>query len=236
MNPEKECTKCGLVKLVREFGTLRKRNRVYSDSWCRNCRKSYLRKYIKTDRGRSNRRRYVAASLATIRQGAKNRKEERRKKLEGLKKAPCTDCGGTFPPVCMDFDHTQGRKHRGVARMLGYSWARILEEVSKCDLVCANCHRVRTQVRQRRYSRTSRAQKVLVFRVKIDLLKRGSCCDCGGTFSPVAMDFDHVCGEKMYCISQMGEMRWERVLEEIAKCDLVCSVCHRVRTHERRAA
>lgn len=56
---------------------------------------------------------------------------------------PCADCGGVFPPVCMDFDHVRGEKLCNVAKMGTYAWSRVLEEIAKCDLVCANCHRIR---------------------------------------------------------------------------------------------
>ena len=56
------------------------------------------------------------------------------------------DCGGSFPPVCMDFDHVRGEKlfNIGSEARGGVGWERILAEVAKCELVCANCHRIRT--------------------------------------------------------------------------------------------
>jgi pyruvate-formate lyase-activating enzyme len=51
----------------------------------------------------------------------------------------------------MEFDHRPGEaKVSHVANMLrdGIGKARILVEISKCDLVCSNCHRIRTWKRQ----------------------------------------------------------------------------------------
>lgn len=65
---------------------------------------------------------------------------------------PCADCGGLFPPVCLDFDHLpQFQKSMGVAQMVGRCriWAAIVAEIAKCELVCANCHRIRTVGRRR---------------------------------------------------------------------------------------
>jgi hypothetical protein len=45
------------------------------------------------------------------------------------------------------------------------------------------------------------------------------------------MDFDHVRGTK---ISDVSNLRTTKALEEIKKCELVCAVCHRLRTMERR--
>lgn len=67
-----------------------------------------------------------------------------------IKKLPCTDCGQTFPTVCMDFDHLpQFVKFKGVSVMAatGFSLEKIQEEIDKCELVCANCHRIRSAER-----------------------------------------------------------------------------------------
>lgn len=83
--------------------------------------------------------------LRTLQQTGVSRHSKRRLVL-GLKEGqPCTDCGGLFHPCQMDFDHAEGGKSGCVSRMT--STARIREEAAKCDLVCANCHRKRTQER-----------------------------------------------------------------------------------------
>jgi hypothetical protein len=61
---------------------------------------------------------------------------------------PCMDCGNQFPPYVMDFDHRDPTlKKNNVAYMAHSSLDRIMEEIEKCDLVCANCHRIRTHKR-----------------------------------------------------------------------------------------
>lgn len=72
---------------------------------------------------------------------------------------------------------------------------------------------------------------------KFTLLKLGRpCYDCGGVFSPECMDWDHLPGkEKLFCIGKNLQNRSvEAVFEEISKCQLVCSNCHRTRTIKRR--
>ena len=66
------------------------------------------------------------------------------------REALCIDCNGDFPPECMDFDHVRGVKLNNVGTMVthGHSRERVMEEIAKCDLVCANCHRIRTKSRQ----------------------------------------------------------------------------------------
>ena len=60
------------------------------------------------------------------------------------------------------------------------------------------------------------------------------CMDCGYNAHSAALDFDHVRGDKMQNISRCQSM--EALLIEIAKCDVVCANCHRVRTWNRRVS
>ena len=68
-----------------------------------------------------------------------------------LKTNPCNDCGGKFEVCCMDFDHRLGeKKDYNVGSMFAHHYSRELieKEIKKCDLVCANCHRIRTKKRR----------------------------------------------------------------------------------------
>lgn len=75
--------------------------------------------------------------------------------LNELKNRPCKDCRHKFPPECMDWDHIRGKKLFciGYADVQHISRERILAEIKKCELVCANCHRIRTTRRARRGNR-----------------------------------------------------------------------------------
>lgn len=81
---------------------------------------------------------------------AKAWNEKYKSLCDALKNGPCMDCGVSYPPWVMDWDHREGtQKVLGLSQMRtrGYGLARIKAEVTKCDLVCANCHRQRTQDR-----------------------------------------------------------------------------------------
>jgi hypothetical protein len=59
------------------------------------------------------------------------------------------------------------------------------------------------------------------------------CVDCGET-DPVVLEFDHL-GDKLFEISQSLPYRnWQSILDEMKKCEVVCSNCHRRRTARRR--
>lgn len=60
------------------------------------------------------------------------------------------DCLQIFPPPCMDFDHLEGTVKLGsINKMLTASMEVLKAEIAKCELVCANCHRLRTTKRRR---------------------------------------------------------------------------------------
>lgn len=55
------------------------------------------------------------------------------------------DCGVHYPSYVMDFDHRDpSTKKGGVGKFVSVGWKSLKEEIAKCDLVCANCHRERT--------------------------------------------------------------------------------------------
>jgi hypothetical protein len=79
-------------------------------------------------------------------------REEMRDKIVYLKSTtPCTDCGIFYPSYVMQFDHIGTDKIMAVSTMIQRMWSRenIQKEIDKCELVCANCHAVRTHTRRK---------------------------------------------------------------------------------------
>lgn len=61
---------------------------------------------------------------------------------------PCADCANTFPWWVMQFDHITGQKVGNVSALVRQGNRQVvMEEVQKCELVCANCHATRTHLR-----------------------------------------------------------------------------------------
>lgn len=78
--------------------------------------------------------------------------QRRRIFIAELKNRPCMDCQGWFHPVQMDFDHRPNEiKKFGISTRYCATLKRILKEMKKCDIVCANCHRLRT-LRRNQYA------------------------------------------------------------------------------------
>ncbi len=66
---------------------------------------------------------------------------------------PCVDCNQLFPHYVTEYDHVpeRGKKKTNVAMLAGtrkMTAPTFVEEIKKCDLICANCHKIRTYIRQ----------------------------------------------------------------------------------------
>jgi hypothetical protein len=113
---------------------------------------------------------------------------------------------------------------------------------------CSRCHRsqpvgrfVLTRVHGKTY-RSRQCNQCRAFKTKTSSIiservawlaakKARPCVDCGGTFDSVCMNFHHVRGERKHLIH--SAYRWLQLpkLElEVAKCDVVCTNCLRIRT------
>ncbi len=71
-------------------------------------------------------------------------RQARRDYLRKLKSKRCTDCRRCYHFAAMEYDHVRGRKVKEISQMLSWSFKAIDKELAKCELVCSNCHRVRT--------------------------------------------------------------------------------------------
>lgn len=87
-----------------------------------------------------------------------------------------------------------------------------------------------TVARYRRKTKTALQARVSALKTSI------GCVDCGYSEHPVALDFDHVDGDKVSGIAALVTRLapWPEILSEIAKCEVRCANCHRIKTHESR--
>ena len=125
------CARCLEWKAASEFHN----SRTGQFSYCRDCRNTYDREYY-AERGKAARlsRRRAAIDAA-------------REWMNSLKAGvPCADCGEIFPAFVMHWDHLpEFEKVSEISSMIGYRKRdAIVEEMKKCELVCANCHVMRT--------------------------------------------------------------------------------------------
>ena len=72
--------------------------------------------------------------------------------LHKYKDIPCVDCNAVYPFCVMDFDHRpEETKSFSISRVGAYKAtpdriSTIMKEIDKCDLICSNCHRIRTWI------------------------------------------------------------------------------------------
>lgn len=108
----------------------------------RECKRLYQRRWARTHpREMAERRERTALPRRTL--------------LSALRQRPCLDCGQNFAECVMEFDHARGtpRKRQFENRSLGFGqlcikWRLLLPEIAKIDVVCANCHAIRTYTRR----------------------------------------------------------------------------------------
>jgi len=70
--------------------------------------------------------------------------------LEYLKVTPCNHCGESNLMV-LEFDHCSGRKDFNISTglQLGFSIAVLKKEIEKCQVLCGNCHSIKTQIERK---------------------------------------------------------------------------------------
>jgi hypothetical protein len=135
------CSRCRRELPLDSF-SFKDKARGTRQSTCRECMSAYCRRHHADNRTKR---------LQQVK--AKNRDYVARKRAirDELIARPCTDCGGTFPPEAMEFDHRQpSEKAADVATLVRdhTGLRKFADELAKCDAVCACCHRIRTRRRR----------------------------------------------------------------------------------------
>src|SRR5206468_1515335 len=119
-------------------------------------------------------------------------KRRRKRKLDLLSAygGRCVDCGYSACAEALQFHHRDpSTKDFGLGTFSG-SLARLIEEAAKCDLLCANCHRMR-------HAREAVASRYRVVELRRQTKRRavasfgGVCRACGSAYAPAALDFHH---------------------------------------------
>lgn len=139
------------------------------------------------------------------------------------------DCGYRRSFAVLEFHHRdRDTKDFGLGNFSG-SFDRLLDEARKCDLLCANCHRLRHAGRDPaelldpaallRHDRKARAVAHM----------GGHCLGCGRSYPSSLFEFHHRdASDKDFGISEDGvARRWEKIVAELEKCVMLCANCHR---------
>ena len=185
-------------------------------------------------------RKHYQANKEKYKKKSKRLRDDRREKLKELKAtAICCICGEN-DPRCLDFHHRNPEeKDFGITRAIRdrVAWSTILEEIEKCDLICANCHRKghaslvakgkkkghRSPHYERNKKRIERARRF------VKRARESSKCEKCGEDRSECLDFHHRHGKDL-TISELVARKASiaKLKEAIAKCDVLCANCHRV--------
>ena len=88
--------------------------------------------------------------------------------------------------------------------------------------------------RNKQYYLDRNKRRIAEFRKIIAEAKGNTCKDCKREYHQCQLDFDHTGDDKNFTIAHLGEIHSKKaLLEEIAKCEVVCASCHRLRTYNR---
>ena len=159
----------------------------------------------------------------------KKRRRELKELLVQAHGGRCEDCGYSISRVALDFHHRDASTKEFALSHFGGQRDVLVGEAAKCDLLCANCHRLRHAAEDV----NAKGGAVVEFRrrqkTRAVAFMGGVCEGCGRAGAQAIFEFHHRdATEKEFGITQDGiPRRWEKILAELAKCVMLCANCHR---------
>src|SRR5689334_19401205 len=101
--------------------------------------------YINKEKQLANRKEhYINNRDKYLEKAKRNRKISRDRNFQYiynyLLEHPCIDCGEK-DPIVLEFDHVKGKKEANVGHLISGSLEKIITEIDKCEVRCANCHK-----------------------------------------------------------------------------------------------
>jgi hypothetical protein len=220
---DRRCGRCRRELPLTEFN----RHSSGHQWWCRDCYRAYFRA-----RGQLHRHQTQLA------------RDRRRRKARALvenhlARHPCSDCGEGDLMV-LEFDHLRAKRGH-IAGLIadGISLPQLRAEIDKCEVVCVNCHRIRTATRSSSWrtdpgsldsaAGLTRGERRNMVHIR-DVLTDCACVDCGDS-RLIVLDFDHLGPKRgnVIALARRG-CSLEVLRAEIARCEIRCGNCHRRRT------
>jgi len=142
--------------------------------------------------------------------------------------------------ICLGCHRIRTQKRALLAGLKQFEWSLVVN-----PRTCSKCSNIRDRIdfasrgncKQCEYERMRSRKNAL--KNKINSLKDRPCVDCGVKRIPILMDFDHRNPlVKAFEISKAARygITFEKILVEVAKCDVVCCYCHADRDHRRDPA
>lgn len=129
----KACTKCGVVYSLDHFN----KKGSGRSTRCKKCVAEYYRNYYHSN---PERKQYL---IARNKANSALDWEEAKKLVLSAFESGCVDCGETDIRV-LEFDHKGDKEFNVSSLMRMNSLEKLKNEIAKCEVVCANHHRIRT--------------------------------------------------------------------------------------------
>ena len=162
-------------------------------------------------------------------------RRKRNKEYAHSMKVCCKNCG-VKDKVCLDFHHLSD-KTKSVAQLIrdATTIENLQLEIDKCEVLCANCHKKEhlsefmTDGSDWKNFNQARVEKRKWF---IEFIENARCTDCQES-DHRCLDFHHL-RDKRFTVSYLltSGHSLDFLKEEIERCDIVCSNCHRKRHGE----
>lgn len=230
---KRKCRKCGEEKPLIEMSKHKKGKDGY-DTICKECSVRHVNEWKDENYEKfiSYQKKYNIERADEKRIDTQNRRNVIRSFIHKYKSDKrCLICGYNKNTNILVFHHRDPlSKEFGIAKRNSTNMETLKEEISKCDLLCVNCHRElhwketqenlkedvsETTIKKRRYQKWFNEMK-----------EKNGCSVCGEK-RPYVLDYHHI-GEREQWIHQMVQKRVvkKKLLIEIEKCDLLCANCH----------
>lgn len=243
----KECSKCQEEKSLIDFCS-KKDGRLGVRSECKVCQAKYSKSYYKNnkdevlERNRQRRTNNIDIVLRKEKERRDTNKERDKQSRDSYRsrnikyvldiknESKCCICGESSSP-CLDFDHIDTKLKRNTVANLsaqGYSLDVVRTEISKCQIICANCHREK----HFRNATSCNKKEEYIRSIKV----KSSCKTCGKKEIP-CLTFHHRDPDtKLFSLGRFKHSKTtiEMIDEEIQKCDILCENCHRKLHHRLR--
>lgn len=130
MEETKTCTKCGLEKPLTEFN-FKNKAKGKRQAMCKKCQRERERELYGMSYKEKNKERY--------RENRKKYRQKIRNIISEAKSCGCVICGEK-EQCCLDFHHLRNKEF-AIATGTDVSIERLIKELEKCVVLCANCHR-----------------------------------------------------------------------------------------------
>lgn len=135
----------------------------------------------------------------------------------------CIQCGNNNIHV-LEFHHTTGDdKKYAIGNIFAHKWANIYNEITKCVILCSNCHR---ELHFKSAGRDLKEKQRI-----LTLINKYNCEECGYSGENIgSLSFHHYTGEKLFNIADYYSRHKCATIcdleDELSKCKLLCRNCH----------